>query len=812
MRRLRSSLLLAALGGWTHGRSLAGSVTAAPPAASALVVPALPALAVDFRDAVVVTPADLSPVAQQAVTLLLEETQRRSSLHWPLVTSAAAPAARPAIIVAPRDPRLPAEGYRLATAGTTVTLTPADDRGLLFAVGHLLRTLHLGPSRAGLVAPLSLTSTPRYPLRGVQLGFRAMSNTYGNWGLAEFEQQIRDLAVFGANAIELVAGFDREAPDTLTMPSVDNMTGVSAICARYGLDVWLWTPARERNYADPAAVGRTLADWENIFRRLLRLDALYVPGGDPGDTPPELLLPLVEKQAALLRRYHPRAGVWISVQSFNRAQREYFFRFLATQQPDWLAGVISAPWTDLGVGELRSRVPARYALRSCIDIGHVLHCQLPAQEWDLAYAITEGREPICPRPEAMAAIARAELPQTRGSIAYSDGVTDDVNKIVWLQLGWNPDTAPAIVLRDYARYFVGEKHGEDFAAGLALLEKNWEGPLATNAQVAATLTHFQTLEKRADLGARRNWRFLSALYRATYDRTVQQRLAYETRLEAEAMAVLARAATLGAEPAMREAETVLDRATKQPVALADRTRVFQLGEALFQTIGLKLSVPLHRATGIARGANLDSIDWPLNNRGWLKAQFAAIRQLPEGSARLARLHEIVHWTDAGPGGFYDNPGSPGWQSRATPALSWAADPAGHRRAHEMKAWMRSGDFATHRLAWFDHLGTLGETPLVFTYDGLDPAATYELRVVYGDSKLNGPVRLTANDTHQIHPLRPGPIPATVQAFILPPAVTASSRLVLRWERDPALASIRGVCHVSEIWLRRVPGPAAASPR
>jgi hypothetical protein len=223
-------------------------------------------------------------------------------------------------------------------------------------------------------------------------------------------------------------------------------------------------------------------------------------------------------------------------------------------------------------------------------------------------------------------------------------------------------------------------------------------------------------------------------------------------------------------------------------------------------------VPLYRATGIARGANLDSIDWPLNNRAWLKTQFAALRKLPQESERLARLAAIARWTDPGPGGFYDNPGAPGGGSRAGPDLPWTADPIGHRRAHTMKSWIRSGDFSTHRLAWMDHVGTLGATPLIFTYDQLDSAATYELRVVYGDPKLNGPVRLTANGTHEVHPLRAGPSPAAVQSFVLPRSVTATGRLELKWERDPALASIRGVCHVSEIWLRRTSAPVAAAPR
>ncbi len=765
--------------------------------------PARPPLAIDLRDAIVIAPAELSAPARKAVDLLVEEAARRSGVHWPVVTTAPA-AAHAAIVIGQRDPNLPSEGYRLATqtAPARITLTAADDRGVLYGIGHLLRSLTLdaAAARVGLVAPLNLTSAPRYPIRGLQLGFRAMSNTYGNWNLPQFDQQIRDLVVFGCNAIELVAGFDRESPGDLTMPSLDNMAGVSGLAASYGLDVWLWTPAREHDYSDPAQVARTLGEWEKIFRAVPRIDGIYVPGGDPGETPPELLLPLAEKQAALLRKYHPRAGVWISVQGFNRAHLDYFFNTLRTRQPDWLAGVIQSSWTDLTIAQIRERTPARYPIRSCVDIGHVLHCMYPVHELDTAFAITEGREQIFPRPEAMQVIARAELPLTRGSIAYSDGVTDDINKTLWLQLAWNPDASTAEILRDYGRYFIGEKHGDAFAAGAALLEKNWQGPLTASTQVPATLAHFKALEREASNAERRNWRFLSALYRAYYDAYTQQRLRFETALETEATAALARVDATGAAAAMREAETILERAVKQPVALAERTRVFQLAEALYQIIGMKLSVPLYRATAPSRGANLDSIDWPLNNRRWLQAQFTAIRQLPDEPARVARLRELAHWTDPGPGGFYDNPGQPGTSARAITGTGWTSDPGYHTTAHAMKNWVRGGDFATHRIAWMDHVGTLGDTPLVLNYDGLDREATYELRVVYGDTKLNGAVRLTANGTHEIHPLRKGPSPAAPQTFPVPRAATKTGRLELKWERDPALASIRGVCHVSEIWL------------
>ena len=52
--------------------------------------------------------------------------------------------------------------------------------------------------------------------------------------------------------------------------------------------------------------------------------------------------------------------------------------------------------------------------------------------------------------------------------------------------------------------------------------------------------------------------------------------------------------------------------------------MFELAEALFHSIRAQLSVVKYQALG--RGANLDGIDVPLNNRTYLLKRFAQIRQ------------------------------------------------------------------------------------------------------------------------------------------------------------------------------------------
>ena len=277
--------------------------------------------------------------------------------------------------------------------------------------------------------------------------------------------------------------------------------------------------------------------------------------------------------------------------------------------------------------------------------------------------------------------------------------------MVWSRLGWDPDADVVEILREYSRYFIGERYADDFAQGLLALERNWQGPLATNAGVYTTLQQFQALEAAASPFVLKNWRFQQALYRAYYDAYVRSRLLYEEALEEQANDHLRQAAERGSLLALAEAEAVLDRAVTRPISLSWRTRLFQLAEALFQSPAhMQLSVKLYQGQEEVRGATLDGCDFPLNNRPWLKARFAELRQLPDETERLAGIRAILGWTDPGPGGFYDDLSRP-WaavrtwcQAQPSPTIptSWpgrcaasriasiaarSADHGGHSPAH-----------------------------------------------------------------------------------------------------------------------------------
>jgi glycosyl hydrolase family 20 len=733
--------------------------------------------ALDLSTAVVVSRNE-----QKAVAMLVDEVEKRTGIRWP-VTSSQAQGVRIEVLLQPSQP---AEGYRIEAGNAWVRITGNDSRGVLFGIGRLLRELRMEKGAVSIADGWKETSAPRYPLRGHQLGYRPKTNSYDGWALPVWEQYIRDLAVFGTNAIELIPPRSDDQPDSphFPLPPMRMMTEMSRLADEYGLDVWIWFPAMELDYVNPQTVASELKEWGEVFRKLPRVDAVFVPGGDPGHSPPGVLMAFLEKETQVLHRYHPKAQMWVSPQGFNRQWLDEFLAILRTE-PAWLTGVVYGPQIRVSLKQLRASVPKRYPIRHYPDITHSRQCQYPVPDWDVAYAVTEGREGINPRPLGEAEIFRQTAPYTIGFLTYSEGCNDDVNKMIWSALGWNPDASVDEVLRQYGRYFISGRHGESFARGLVALERDWQGPLATNHGVDETFRLFKDLEEAATPQMLTNWRFQQALYRAYYDEYTRERLFYERDLETQAMSALRQARQDGAKPAMAEAERVIDKAATSRVAADHRARVFELAEALFQSIRMQLSVPRYKAISVDRGANLDTIDAPLNNRVWLKLRFDELREVSDEPARLAGIDEILSWTDPGPGGYYDDLGDT------------------TRQPHLVRGEgtiMGFGPSGTRRRSWWDHAEALYDAPLRMHYAGLDPQAHYKIRVVYAGENPRRKLRLVAGAKWEVHPLMEKPAPLRPLEFEIPHEATEHGELDLEWRGEPGLGGSGRGCQVSEVWL------------
>lgn len=790
---------------------------------------------IDLTHALVLTPADADGPQTAALHLLLDEAARRTGAQWQTRTysaHAAAQACSPCIVIGREDqlraasfaapaPPWPAalhrpEAFRIDSlrvdsrhidalhGGTILRVAGRDDRGMLFAIGYLLRHIDFAPSRATLPAPLHIVTAPRLSVRGHQLGYRFKNNTYDAWTPGRFEQYIRDLAVFGANTIELLPPKTDDAPSSplFPLPAMETMIRVSGILKKYGLRCSVFYPAMAQNYADPATAASELQAWGEVFRQLPQLDEVFVPGGDPGHTDPAVLFPFLARVAAVLHQWHPRAGIWVSAQGFNADQMRRFYALVAAR-PAWLAGVVVGPQSRDDLIAQRAHIPAQIPIRFYPDIAHTLHAQFPVPEWDVAYALTEGREVIDPRPLAETAIFRHYAGSMNGFVTYSEGVNDDVNKFIWSALGWSPNADPAETLREYARYFLGSNGfaSQDFAQGILALEHDWSGPLAANESVDATLERFQRMQKQASAAQSGNWRFQEALYRAYTDAYERGRLIAATEREQRAIAALAAAPQSGSIHAIESAQDVLAPDSTPAASLKPmRAAIEALAGQLYRNIGIQLSVKKYGASAVGRGAALDTVDVSLNNRMWLEHEFARIHALASEPARLQAIAAIVHWADPGPGGFYDDLGNPSAEPHLLRGPGYPSDPAFLHTALDSFA-ERTPDQGW-RLSAITHALVLYDSPLELHYTGLSKSARYRLRIDYAGEDSAQPVTLMANGGIVIHGPRRRASNPEMDDFEVPVAATRTGTLNLRWTQPKGLGGGGRGLQVAEVWLVR----------
>ena len=540
----------------------------------------------------------------------------------------------------------------------TVCVAGVDDRGTLFGAGRLLRLLDMGRDGLSLNSDTRIATAPEIGLRGHQIGYRPKTNSYDGWTIDMWEQYYREMAVFGMNAVELLPPHTDDAVDSphFPTPQMEMMVKMSQLADDYGLDVWIWYPAIgnttgkewrviDTDYTDKKTIDASIEEWGEVFRKLPRIDVVFVPGGDPGRTHPTILLPFMEKQKENLNKYHPKAQMWVSPQGFDKKHAKGWLRIfldiLQKEQPSWLDGVVFGPQVRMALPELRKEVPSQYPIRRYPDITHSGGGQYRLKDWDVAFSKTLRREPINPRPLFYAKIFRELQQYSIGFITYSEGCNDDFNKVLWSCLGWDPDMDINKIAKEYSKYFISSRYQDKFAEGIFALERNWVGPVKDNEGIYKTLELFQEMEVNATPQDKLNWRFQQGLYRAYYDAYVKARLHYETELEAQAKTILKTAPQIGSLEAMKQAEAILDKAATDKVKPEWRARAFELAEALFQSIRMQLSVEKYQAISVIRGANLDQIDNSLNNAMDMKENFENIRKMNSEQARLKAIAKMA---------------------------------------------------------------------------------------------------------------------------------------------------------------------------
>jgi len=356
--------------------------------------------------------------------------------------------------------------------------------------------------------------------------------------------------------------FDNPLREQEFYRQLDIQLQLPALCHELGMRYGVWIPVNDlypeqvrRNPgltkhggafvcpSIPEARQAILALRRRIFSLLPELDVLFFPSRDDGGCPGceecnpwgPIYVDLVKEEAAIARQYHPECMVWVAQQGLSAGETEQVVEWLDRERPDWVEGVAYGPFSELmtfddglnsdsplslerygysgptsgPVHRLRAAVPGKYKLILYPDEAHTRSCQYPVVGMDPVVQYVWNREDgPAPRPLEMWHKCDQTAPAADGSAPYSEGDTDDVNKVVWSVRAWDFGVSARDIAATYARWHFGEACAQDATRLILTLEQILNQPIYGNSAVAEAVALVEACEAR-DPSLLENWRWLN---------------------------------------------------------------------------------------------------------------------------------------------------------------------------------------------------------------------------------------------------------------------------------------------------------------
>lgn len=686
----------------------------------------------------------------------------------------------------------------------------ADARGLLYAAGEVLRRFTYGADHVALGA-VDMSAAPAYRYRGSSANqggtMRELTGARG-WTEKEWQDYFLDFALSGANigyaggrqfeylhefGLMTVGGnrpnqFRGEIPEAWKAGGLEGWEGTDWVCPSV-----------------PEARAALMKQWDEEFARTENHEILRFYAGDPGGCRCDRCEPwgktfveLCEEVAAIWLKHHPGTIIEIANQDLSNEGDKAIFAYLNAQPRTWVQGIAYGPGSNAlsryfrdelredlmeypGVGpvnrylaEILNNLPKEQTITHYSDVSHWIRSQYNLEHPDPHLMKAYNRRTFHTRPAAFYRIFQDIMPFSQGDIIYSEGFHDEFHQYMWNRLLWNPNRSLDDVLGEYCTYHFGAAAAPLMAEALLQLEKNLEAPLATNEGV----DRYYLLVKEAGWKIppnlmQGNFRWMLHMQKAALDKYFQLKLRGEIARDAALQAL----AMESPDDAVTHAQALMAEPLESGDMAALKDEARRIGEDSERTMGL-------------RNEGYFAVDQPLTALGWTAKQYEAAAAA-SGDARAAILHQLAHYEDAGPGGFYDDAGNPERQPHLVKGESFDAasrmDP-NNRPSQSTIAY--GGDEAQG---------------VAFRYTGLDPAAAYRVRVTMVAPRMRrSEVPADAKRTQSVladeeYIARDVELPVfTAQQFEydVPQSATADGALDLNFEKGAGAAGTV----VSEVWL------------
>ena len=437
-----------------------------------------------------------------------------------------------------------AESFTLHTGhskNVPIYLYAHDQNGLLYGLGYLLRQFRFSNGRLE-IPSIRITQSPAIKERGIYFATH-FNNYYERAPLEELDYYVEEMALWGINL--LTVWFDMNwfswgfwnDKDSHGMFMIQRLRRILETGRQCGMRVGITGITNEgfagqvpvRLRADmscrrggfypetqicpskPGGLKMILGNRRRIMELFGPVDFYFLFSYDQGGCGcaqctkskhgwGETSLKIARKIQGIAKSVNPSAKFIISTWFMDEGERGLVYK-LCRKRTGWIDGIITA-------------------------VGNLLEGRLPEDKIRLVFPeismfgcffTSYGCNGANPAPRRFTEQARAVAATGFGATPYSEGLYEDINKIIWASILWNPRREAREVVEEYSRYYFGHRN-EKAAADLIMgLENTWglENLLKTTPEVTARLRR-QAVSLKSRLP---DWKASRLRWRILYDRT-----------------------------------------------------------------------------------------------------------------------------------------------------------------------------------------------------------------------------------------------------------------------------------------------------
>lgn len=288
---------------------------------------------------------------------------------------------------------------------------------------------------------------------------------------------------------------------------------------------------------------------EELFQKLPHIDLLSIDITDDGGCACSdckkgyvgLYLKLSKEISKRLKKYHPKADVIINTQALSKKGIDSFCRKIR-KDSNWVDYILYDCFgVTLALEDLRAKLPDKFKDRILAQPeitmrdGMGKRGAVPwVKEFDHAYEKSYDLVAIGGwdmqrnkywHPEGCYLMLPNNLPRAcsveelNGALSYSEGLHDDITKIIWAQKGWRPKKAPVGILNEYCGWYFGEKTRDRMVKAILKMERiSILRPRVKTAEISKLVSEVSGLvessEKEISARAKEDWRWKLLLLRA----------------------------------------------------------------------------------------------------------------------------------------------------------------------------------------------------------------------------------------------------------------------------------------------------------